>query len=141
MAFPDNAETPPGQQPKEAGDTSEAPASVVKASKRSRVFCTFCRKANHTADVCRNRLGTLTIIAGGSAITPPGTTFSLTNDSIIIHESPLVPPGTTYSLPNAASSAGIKKKKSKKSKKNKKKKEKREEEKKKEKKDQELARG
>ncbi|KAF5581120.1 hypothetical protein FPANT_9064 [Fusarium pseudoanthophilum] len=71
---------PPPEGP-EGGSTSvpvaggvaggEAPAT----KKRSRLFCSYCKKANHTADTCRAVPGTVTILSGGGAMAPTGCTF------------------------------------------------------------------
>ncbi|CVK93469.1 uncharacterized protein FMAN_02855 [Fusarium mangiferae] len=45
--------------------------------KRSRLFCSYCKKANHTVDTCRLVPGTITIQGGGGQMAPTGCTFRI----------------------------------------------------------------
>ncbi|KAF5540321.1 hypothetical protein FMEXI_8474 [Fusarium mexicanum] len=53
---------------------AEPPATKKKSS---RLFCSYCKKANHTVDTCRSVPGTVTILNGGGQVAPTGCTFRL----------------------------------------------------------------
>ncbi|KAF4952425.1 hypothetical protein FGADI_6783 [Fusarium gaditjirri] len=58
---------------KGAQPTADAPAT----KKKPRLFCSYCKKANHTVDTCRTVPGTITIIGGGAQMAPTGCSFRI----------------------------------------------------------------
>ncbi|KAJ4122700.1 hypothetical protein NW768_010140 [Fusarium equiseti] len=73
----EKAPPPAGGSNSGAGDAPEAPAPGRKAKKKFRPVCTICGKPNHNAAVCRDNPNNVTIVSGGSKVTPPGTVISL----------------------------------------------------------------
>ncbi|KAF5227114.1 hypothetical protein FANTH_14867, partial [Fusarium anthophilum] len=64
----ENEPDPPDKGEATSGGGGEAPPPKPK-----RLFCSVCRKANHTADACLMLASNIMIVAGGSSVAPPGT--------------------------------------------------------------------
>ncbi|KAF4494474.1 hypothetical protein FAGAP_9390 [Fusarium agapanthi] len=60
--------------PKHPSSPAEAPATKKK---RSRLFCSYCKKVNHTVDTYRSLPGTITILNGGGQMAPNGCTLRI----------------------------------------------------------------
>ncbi|KAF5576526.1 hypothetical protein FPCIR_12589 [Fusarium pseudocircinatum] len=60
-------------------DALEVPA---RKKKSSRLFWSYCKKANHTFDTYRAVPGTVTILSGGGPRAPTGCTFRLATGRI-----------------------------------------------------------
>ncbi|KAF5622433.1 hypothetical protein F25303_12045 [Fusarium sp. NRRL 25303] len=54
----------------------------VAKKKRSRLFCSYCKKANHTAETCRLVPDTITILSLGGQLAPNGCTFRVATGRI-----------------------------------------------------------
>ncbi|SCN64891.1 uncharacterized protein FFB20_01108 [Fusarium fujikuroi] len=69
------AATKPNNDPPDKGGepTSGGGGEAPPPPKPRRLFCSVCRKANHTADACLSLPGNIMIVSGGSSVAPPGT--------------------------------------------------------------------
>ncbi|KAM5523217.1 hypothetical protein FOXYSP1_13560 [Fusarium oxysporum f. sp. phaseoli] len=68
------ASEPATDPPDKGGEpTSGGGGEAPPPPKPRRLFCSVCRKANHTADACLTLSHNIMIVAGGSSVAPPGT--------------------------------------------------------------------
>ncbi|KAF5596851.1 hypothetical protein FPCIR_3843 [Fusarium pseudocircinatum] len=63
----DNNTDPPDKGEATSGGGGQPPP------KPRRLFCSVCKKANHTADACLSLSGNIMIVSGGSSVAAPGT--------------------------------------------------------------------